>query len=260
MNADDADIAAQCRLAVDRLMRRYDWRLLDSDELVQRTIALIRVNAAPNAHYAAFGAYHQALYDACSGAEGIDRWELGYTELFHMLYNRARKHYPDVCHDATQLALEKICSRLDRCREPRAFFTFAVQQLMNAARDCRRQESRQPLSLEMSVGEENETLDTLLSDDSANPLDILLGSELRMRVREFIDAYLRKHDRAHNQLAALLLSEFEQMGDEAIAEALHVPKTAVPSLRSRARERLRNDAELRRLATDLGIIPDEPEE
>jgi RNA polymerase sigma factor (sigma-70 family) len=257
MNANHSDIEQQCAVAVDQLLRRYDWRLLDRDEFVRRTIALIDTNAASNPNYAAFGAYNQALYDACTGAQGIARWELGFTELSHLLYNRARWYCPDIWEDATQLALENTCARLDRCHEPRAFFTFAVHQLMNAARSIQRQERRQPVSLDIAVGETGDTLGDLRSDDAPDPLDLLLSHEFRARIREFVDSYVRKHHRAGNQIAALLLKELEGLDDEVIAHTLQVRISAIPTLRSRARERLREDPELQLLARDLGIIADE---
>jgi RNA polymerase sigma factor (sigma-70 family) len=182
---------------------------------------------------------------------------LGYTELARLLFNRARQFCSDIYEDAAQLALEKICSRLDRCREPRAFFTFAVHQLMNAAKSIRGEEGRQPIRFPALEDEEGDLSD--IPDDGREPLELLLASELQMRVRGFVDAYLRKHPRAHKQLAALLRKELEGLDDNAIAHVLNVSTTAVPTLRSHARKRLREDLELQQLAIDLGIIPKERE-
>src|SRR5262245_1311228 len=132
MSISDADIERRCAVVVDCLLVRHGGKLLDRHEFIARVVVAVREHPAADLSYLAVGVYNQALYDACSGTEGLDRWNLAYTELYHLLYSRARHKYPDIFEDAVQLALERTAERFERCVEPHAFFEFAWGHLRNA--------------------------------------------------------------------------------------------------------------------------------
>jgi RNA polymerase sigma factor (sigma-70 family) len=256
-NTDITALEERCSVVVDQLLAKHGWQLLDRREFVRRAVSFMQDGTIIDPRYAAFGAYNQALYDACSGAEGIVQWELAYTELFRLLYDHARRYYPDVCEDATQIAIEHVCERFDRCREPKAFFIFATQQMMNAARSLRRQEQRQPMSIEISIGEDGDTISQLLVDPQSGPVQQLLADELQDEIQQFLAGYAQEHPRARKQIAALVLKYLDGLSDEAIGQQLGIPVKHVHVLRSRAVKRLREDARWRKLAVSLGIISPE---
>ena len=138
-----------CRNAIAHLIARHDWQLLDRDEFVRRTLAELHTDVTADPQRAAIYTYSKALHLACSGAEGPERQRRAYTELFRYLYDSARRRYPDVCHDATRRALERVFTSFERCRQPGAFLAFALQHLMDAAR--LEQAGQRPRSLPAST-------------------------------------------------------------------------------------------------------------
>ena len=252
MSADDIDLDRQCSLAVDRLLFRYQWGLLDRDEFVRRTIAAAQSSVNIDVQLIAFGIYNQALYHACSGAEGPLRWELAYTELFKMLCDRARPRYPDVWEDAVQTAIESTCTSFDRCIEPRAFSAFAWQYLLNAVRSLqphlRRKDKRPPLSLQRSIGDADEhAFGDHLPDPNADIVELLLTEEQRAEVRRILDLIEQEHHRAKKQIAAVRLKYLDGKDDETIGRLLGVSVQRVRELRSRGLKKLREDPRMRRL-------------
>jgi RNA polymerase sigma factor (sigma-70 family) len=254
MSGENIDLDRQCGKIVDRLISRYQWALLDRDEFVRRTIAAAQSSVNIDVQLIAFGIYNQALYHACSGAEGPVRWELAYTELFTMLCDRARPRYPDVWEDAVQTAIETTCTSFDRCIEPRAFSTFAWQYLLNAIRSLqphlRRKDKRPPLSLERTIGEADEqAFGDTLPDPNANIVELLLTEEQRAEVGQILDMIEQEHHRAKKQLAAVRLKYLDGKDDETIARLLGVSVERVHELRSRGLKKLREDTRLRHLWT-----------
>src|SRR5689334_20295067 len=82
-----------CRKAADLLLARREWRLLDRNELARRALEYLRQGIASDAQRAATYAYCHALHAACSGAEGVERQNLAYKELFRYLYDSALYRY-----------------------------------------------------------------------------------------------------------------------------------------------------------------------
>jgi RNA polymerase sigma factor (sigma-70 family) len=252
MSGDDIHLDRQCSLIVDRLITRYHCDLLDRDEFVRRTIAAAQSSVNIDIQLIAFGIYNQALYHACSGAEGSVRWELAYTELFKMLCERARPRYPDIWEDAVQTAIESTCASFDRCIEPRAFSAFAWQHFLNAARSLqphlRRKDKRVPLSLERTIGEADEqTFGDTLPDPNANIVELLLAQEQRAEVRRILDLIEHEHQRAKKQIAAVRLKYLDGKDDDTIGHLLGVSVERVHELRSRGLKKLREDPRLRHL-------------
>jgi DNA-directed RNA polymerase specialized sigma24 family protein len=236
MGISDTDLEHQCAAIVERLFTVYDWQLLDRQGLITltRRAALDEESADP--WYLAFGCYNSLLYEACTGRQGRERWARAYEELYHMLRHRAQAVYPaDVWEDALQSALELICLRLERCREPRAFFQFAWGYVQNAARSLRPQRRRkQPVhevSLDRSVGQERWSLaDTLVGE-----LPLLDGR---------IAAVEQLHPRAHRQFAAVKLKFLDGMDDSTIGRLLGVSVKSVHELRAHGLRKLRADPAL----------------
>jgi RNA polymerase sigma factor (sigma-70 family) len=252
MSGDNIDLDRQCSMIVDRLISRYQWGLLDRDEFIRRTISAAQSSVNIDIQLIAFGIYNQALYHACSGAEGSARWELAYTELFKLLCDRARPRYPDVWEDAVQMAIESTCTSFDRCIEPRAFSAFAWQYFLNAARSLqphlRRKDKHLPLSLERSIGMADEqTFGDTLPDPNANIVELLLTQEQHAEIRRILDMLEQEHQRAKKQIAAVRLKYLDGKDDDTIGHVLGVSVKRVHELRSRGLKKLREDPRLRHL-------------
>lgn len=248
----------RCREAVQLLLARHGWRLLEPEELARRAFEHLREGIAADPRRAAIYAYSQALYVACSGAEGGQRQNLAYTELFRYLYDGARRRYPDVCEDATQQALESTFASFARCRQPGTFLAFAFQRLMDAARTVRRQEDRRSGWIGGPLGDEHGSLVELLPDpEQMDPAEQVLAGERRLRFEQCSGEFLAKHPRAHQQLAALRLKYIEGLDDAEISRRLGKPISSVYVLRARAVEKLRVEPSWRSLAAEFGIVTED---
>ncbi|HEX6288318.1 MAG TPA: RNA polymerase sigma factor [Herpetosiphonaceae bacterium] len=254
----DLDVLEQqCRAAVGMLRARYGWQLLDEAEFVRRTVAFVAADGTSDPRRAATHIYCKALYAACSGAEGAERQNQGYTELFHYLYDSARRYTND-CAEVAQLAIERVFLAFPRCHEPGTFLAFAYQQLRDAARSIQRQEQQRPQSLEAPVGNGYEPLGAYLPDQRQPELSAaLIVEELRDRFRQVVGTFLQAHPRASQQIAALQLKYLDGLDDQTISQHLGVPVNSVYVLRSRAIKRLQADHGWRALAVELGILPDD---
>lgn len=234
-----------CRAAVDHLIARYGWLLLNRDEFARRTLEHIRAGIAADPVRAAIYTYSHALHMACSGAEGDERQELSYTELSRYLYDSARRRYSDVAEDAAQSALERTFTAFERCRLPGTFLAFALRQLMDAARALRRHANHQPLH------------PSLPDQPQADPANRVIADEMRWRFELLAAEFLRKHPRSAQQFAALRLKFIDGLDEVAISQRLGKPVPSVYVLRSRAIEKLRVEPEWRALAGELGILPED---
>lgn len=251
-------LAEQCRDAVHGLLARYDWRLLDRETFVQRALGLVASDIVADAQRAAIHSYCHALYAACSGAEGAERQNLAYTELFRYLYDSARRRYPEYAVEVAQLAIERVFLSFERCHEPGTFLAFAFQQLRDAARSIQRQEQRRPQSLDAPRSNGQESLGTYVADERLPELTVI-AEELRQRFKEIIKEFLRVHPRAAQQIAALQLKYIDGLDDTAISHRLGVSVNSVYVLRSRAIKRLQSDPYWQALAIELGIASDTTE-
>lgn len=242
--------------AVDLLLARHGWQLLDRDTFVGRTLSALSEGWASEPRRAATQVYVLALYTACSGAEGAERQETAYRELYHYLYRSAYHRYPDVCEDAAQLAIERIFANFDRCREPAAFLAWAFQQLRDAARVLRREQQRPPrVSLDAAPVPDLAPLLLLLpAPASADPAVQLIEQETVSRVAGMVADFLREHPRAEQQLAALLLKHVWGLDDASIAQRLDKTVEGVYVLRSRAKKKLQEKSAWAALAREMGLL------
>jgi RNA polymerase sigma factor (sigma-70 family) len=248
---------AACIAAADRLLSLRHPRLLAVAELVRGALADMREGATTDPTRAVVHAYSQALHRACSGDEGEERRQLGYTELFHYLHTAARRQYPEVCDDAAQQALERIYRRFDACQGPGTFLAFALQLLSDAARVLRRQRQAtdwHQRSLDASTGGSTRMLGDALADGGqSDPLAGVLREEQLQRVADSAAELLRRHPRARRQLVALLLKYRDGMDDAVIAVQLGTTVANVHVLRARAAAKLQTDENWRELAAEFGL-------
>jgi RNA polymerase sigma factor (sigma-70 family) len=241
-----------CWEAVDALLSRHEWRLLDRAEFAQQALGHLRSGIAHDARRAATFAYSQALYTACSGAEGLDRQNRAYTELFHYLFESALRRYADMGEEVSQRAIANTFTNFQRCREPGTFLAFALQHMLDAARSLRREQQPHTAptgTYERALG------DQIVDQRQPDPAEALIAGELHMHFQQLAQEFLRKHPRAARQFAALRLKYIDGLDDTTIASQLGVPVKSVYVLRTRAIEKLRAEPAWRALAAEFGILP-----
>jgi RNA polymerase sigma factor (sigma-70 family) len=252
-----AAMERMCAEAADGLLARHRWRLLDRAELARRALEHLRSGVARDAQRAATHAYSLALHAACSGAEGLERQNRAYAELFGYLYDIALQRCPGVHEEAAQRALAHIYTSFERCRQPGAFLAFGIQQLLDTARSLRREQppARSLAETDSAGGVE---LGELLTDErQTDPSDVVIAGELRVRFAQLAAEFLRMHPRAARQFDALRLKFIDGLDDQTIADQLGNSVRNIYVLRARAIEKLRAEPAWRALAIEFGILPDD---
>ncbi|MDY7075795.1 MAG: sigma-70 family RNA polymerase sigma factor [Chloroflexota bacterium] len=222
-----------CQRVVQALMERYDWALLQDDDLVESVLSLAPAAASPaDLERLAKNRYTIALYEACRQAEEPARRERGYYELSRFLFRAACNRWPDLAEDVTQRALLLVCEQIDRCRNPGAFLSFALYKLRHASQQGQRERDRElPLEEMYQVNEAR--------DQTASPPELLYRRE---RLQALLDAVRRLPDERQRQ--TILSKFFEGLSDEATAARLGVTAGHVRVLRHRGIARLREDEQL----------------
>ncbi len=256
MELERATLLQACLAVVDRLAVTWGWQLLGRVTWGQQAADLVQAGTVADPPRAAMFVYSQALHSACSGAEGRARQNLAYSELFHFLFESARRRYPVIAEDVTQRASERVFALFARCRTPGAFLAFALQQLMDSARVVRRQSELEAGLPALAAAAEPGDLDSL--PDRQPDMDTqMIAAELRTRFEHLSIKFLRKHPRAGQQIAALRLKYIDGLDEAAISQLLSTSIGSVYTLRARAVEKLRAEPEWRALAADFGILPEE---
>lgn len=245
MDADNPGIAQTalpqadaCLSAVRQLCARYQWGLLSADSLYEQVLAdaptsLAMCEQLARHHYA------RALFAACDPAADPDRRELAYTELLRYLHCAAYNRRPDLADDVAQRALLLVVEQLPRCREPGAFFTFALFKLRHA---IQQEESARG---ERLAGRE---IDFDLAADLAapEPPDAFdLAGELAAALGRLVDVRQRQ---------VVALKFLGDLSDEAIGARLQLQAAHVRVLRHRGLSRLRADPQLCRWLDDGGTV------
>jgi DNA-directed RNA polymerase specialized sigma24 family protein len=253
MGRERATLLQTCLAVVDRLAATWGWQLLGREAWARQAADLVRIGAAADPNRAAMLVYSQALYTACSGSEGRQRQNHGYSELFRYLFDGARRRYPAIAEDITQRAAERVFALFARCRTPGAFLAFAFQQLLDSARVVRRQSEQEGIARAPVAGPGD--LDSL-PDRAPDMAAQMIAAEQRARFEHLSIEFVRKHPRAGQQIAALRLKYIDGLDDAAIARLLGRSIGSVYTLRARAVEKLRAEPEWRALAADFGILPD----
>jgi len=255
------ELETHCGVVVDQLMSDHDWQLLERDDLVRRTLDLLRANLADRVESAAIGAYCVALHAACSGAEGRLRQNLAYGELARYLYSLIAMRFadlrPDVREDVAQSALERIFKSFDRCREPVAFLAFAAQHLLDAARVARRQEYRPVDSFEQAIGVDEDGPGDALPDTRPQPIDHVLIAEQRTAIERFLNKFVADHPRASQQILILRMTWLDDLDDPAISQRLGISLGSIYTARSRIIKTMQSEPKWQAHARALGLLFDE---
>ena len=244
-----------CQEEVAALVVERGWHLLEPPEWVAETMSQVRIGSIANPRRAAVHVYSHAMHAACSGFEGQERREQAYDELFRFLLAYARKRFPQVYDDVAQQAVEFVIDRFVYCRKPGAFLTFALYQLLAAARTVNRQHDLHLRGADSATLEDRVVAEAL-RDRQPDLSAPFITAELRASFERLAGEFLREHPRAEMQLAALRLKYIDALDDAAISARLGKPTSSVYVLRSRAIEKLRAKPEWRALAVEFGILPE----
>ena len=179
------DLNHRCRTAVDRILARYDWRLLEREEFVRRVVACVESGQVADPWRAAMHVYCCCLHAACCGPSTRERQEIGFIELQRYLYQQSFRKIADLPLDLRWEAVNETLLRIWQKRslyyKPGAF--LAVLELLNVIRPLWSRPIP-PLSLEDYIDQP-----TPRTDD--DPLAHVLDAELRQRVSLWFDNVLR---------------------------------------------------------------------
>ena len=244
-----------CQQEVARLAAQRRWQLLGAADWAGRAYDGLRAGVASTIRRSALHAYVEALYQACSGAEGAQRQDIGYRELHGYLFDIGLRRYPEIAEDAAQVAVEQIFARFERCRVPGAFLAFAAQQLLAAARSIRHEQGKHAPA--RASGRERIDLDAVPDQGMADLDTPVIAAELHERFEQLAREFLAKHPRAARQFSALRMKYVDGLDDIAIGRALGVSVGGVYVLRARAVEKLREEPAWRALAAEFGIATGE---
>lgn len=254
------EVDAQCLQIATSMIERYGWRLLGAAQLAELMRARLEGHDQADLKRYAISEYCCVLHAAAAGAEGPVRQNRAYEELARFLAGVARHRYAwvssDQLDDVLQSCLERVFRSFHTCREPRAFLAFAAYRLLDAVREAQRQDQSAG-SLQRSVGLEGRVLE--LEDPQQLAADAgLLADERRAGIERFLQLYLQAHPLAARQVAVQRLSLLAELENEAIAGRLGIPLGSVYVARSRFSSTVRREPQWRKLAQELGILPDEP--
>jgi RNA polymerase sigma factor (sigma-70 family) len=249
-----------CLHVATKLVERYGWQLLLSDQLAQRIRDQLDSSGGTDIERCGMAAYCGALHMAASGKEGSPRQNVAYIELAKFLAGVMRWRFPsipaDQREDVLQSTIERVFHTFDRCREPTAFFTFATYHMLNVVRLLQRQERSAPDPFQRQVGEE---IDEYEIEDTQQPAPDaqLLVAERIADVERFLLLFLKAHPLAAQQVEIQRLSLIEALDNHEIAQRLGISVGSVYTARSRFTSTVQREPQWRKLANDFGIIPDE---
>ena len=219
-----------CQRIVQDLIAKFQWTLLDPDDLVERVLG--STSERSNAEMTRWTKHHYtiALYEACRQPQDTRRREQGYGELYRLLYRAAYKRRPELAEDAAQRALLTIFEQINRCRRPGAFIAFALFKLRAAIKVEESKDSPVPLECltQHPAAPEHEAPESSLDQQ-----------ELSQTLLRSISSLPNKR-----QQKVILLRFFEGLNDNEIAERLGISSGHVRVLRNRGIEKLRQDGRL----------------
>lgn len=244
-----------CEVCVDSYVERYGWALVSRAELLAAVEAEYcgREPGVAAARAATLLCYSRLLYRACSGAEGPERREQGYAELYAFLSRAAARRYARVGAEATQRAVERVYRAFAQCRQPETFLAFVLQKLRDAARAELREAGSGGDQLSAEQGEVAVPGNTARRGDLADPADLAEAAALRSSLARCAEEFVARHPRAAQQFAAVWLKYISGLDDQEIGRRLGRTPAAVHVLRSRALRRLRAEPAWRQLAAEHGL-------
>lgn len=219
-----------CGPIVARLRSAYGWSLVEEDVLAARVLAAAPPDAGPAAlEYLARDQYSRALWEACRPGGEAARREQAYAELQRYLYRAAYNRRPEAAEECVQRALELVVAQVERCREPGAFLTFALNKLRHALGEETARAAR---------GAPGEPAEEPASAADAVPA----VAEERERAQALVAAIGRLRDARQRQ--AVFLKFYAGLDDQTIGARLEITPNLVRVLRHRALGRLRGDPAL----------------
>ncbi len=229
-----------CRRVVRTLIAKYDWALVDEDELVKLVTASVQSGASSvKLERTAIRHYTVALHRACQQVEDEPRCERGYQELHRFLFRVACNRWPDMARIVTQRALVLVYEQIDRCRSPDTFGAFALNKLRQAYKDELRYRGKEvPWA----------NLDHVSTQGGWSALQSQLANQERLR--ELVAAIKRLGNKHQQQV--ILLKFFGGLSDDVIAHRLDIEVGNVRVIRHRGLKQLRKDEQLKHYFEDWG--------
>jgi RNA polymerase sigma factor (sigma-70 family) len=227
-----------CRRVVRTLIAKYDWALVEEDELVKLVIASVQMGASSaKLEQTAIRHYMVALHGACQQVEDELRCERGYQELHRFLFRVACNRWPDMVEIVTQRALVLVYEQIDRCRSPDTFGAFALNKLRQAYKDELRYRGK-----ELSW----QNLDPARTQGGWSTLQSQLADQECFR--ELVAAIKRLGNKRQQQI--ILLKFLGGLSDDEIANRLDIEIGNVRVIRHRGLKQLRKDEQLKHYLED----------
>jgi len=243
------DLYDRCDAVVERVMARYDWRLLERGEFVRLVEVCVRAGVVSELWPAAMHVYCGQLYAACRGLEGAERQERGFIELHRYLFELSFREKadlaPEVREDVVNETLLRVWQHLPSYRKPGAFLAIAALELRNVMRPLW---SRPTQLLPL-----DDLQDLAPPESGDDPLAHALKEEQRRQFRQCFDETLRRHPRARQQLEAVWLKYVAGLADDAISAYLGKSIANVYVLRTRGLNHLRTDPRWQLMKQDFGL-------
>ncbi len=229
-----------CRRVVRTLIAKYDWALVEEDELVKLVIASVQSEASSaKLEQTAIRHYMVALHGACQQVEDEPRCERGYQELHRFLFRVACNRWPDMARIVTQRALVLVYEQIDHCRSPDTFGAFALNKLRQAYKDELRYRGKEMIG---------EKIDHPITPGGWSTFQPQLANQERLR--ELVAAIKRLGNKRQQQV--ILLKFLGGLSDDTIANRLDIEVGNVRVIRHRGLKQLRKDEQLKRYFEDWG--------
>lgn len=229
----DQEWMQTCRRVTRNLMARFQWALVDEETLLAAVVAQLPgdTDLAPAAiKQQIIHIYATMLYESCRQGSDQARRERAYNDLSRFLYRFAYKRLPERAEELVNQTLLVVYERIDECREPGAFLSFAWWKLRAIIKQAYRQEHNlQPLP-------EHEDAELPASAEEEPETQVLQAERLRL----LLDAV--RHLLNPREQQVILLTFFGDYSDREIAQRLDLSTANVRVIRHRALARLRQQA------------------
>lgn len=138
-------------------------------------------------------------------------------------------------YDVAQEVFIKLYRKIGSFTGEASLDTWIHRVTVNASLDALRKRGRRVQTVPLAVeGEDAQTVELPIADDSAAPEKVVLQNERRRMLLDAIERLSPKYR------SVLVLREFEDLDYEQIASALGISVGTVKSRLNRAREKLRN--------------------
>ncbi|MEM7131086.1 MAG: sigma-70 family RNA polymerase sigma factor [Chloroflexota bacterium] len=238
------DLEFLCRRVVQEMSVSKGWCLLSEEQFAQALLAdphLSPHSTPDQLNTLAINVYcRQALYPCCCGKHGPDKQNQAFHELSDYLYSQAKRTLPSSAEDATNDALLRIFTTMEKCRDPGAFLAFANFKLLDAKRMILREDERQS---RLSVPEYQDIIDDFSGEDTSDgsPNHAVMASERHQELYHTFQQLQKKYPRRHRQYKAVWLRYIDDLNTEEIAKALATDSKNVLVLISRGLDNLRKE-------------------